>query len=76
MVDALTILKLLSERHTKPMGEYEMNLVYYPEGVRLLQDFKQDLRALSATLKIKNRIRVQFHSPKLDPCEIPKHMIS
>ncbi|KAH3709437.1 hypothetical protein DPMN_068900 [Dreissena polymorpha] len=74
MVDALTILKLLSERHTKPMGEYEMNLVYDPEGIRLLEDFKQNLRALSATLKIKNRIRVPPY-PFLDPCEIPNSMI-
>ncbi|KAH3711602.1 hypothetical protein DPMN_071273 [Dreissena polymorpha] len=56
------------------MGEYEMNLVYDQEGVRLLKDFKQDLRALSATLKIKNRMRVPPY-PFLDPCEIPNSMI-
>ncbi|XP_052761946.1 allene oxide synthase-lipoxygenase protein-like [Mya arenaria] len=73
MLDTMMIMKCLSEKHTKPLGDFETNYVFDPKAVKVVKDFKEDLKALSATIKCKNRLR----SPPylyLDPSEIPNSM--
>ena len=73
MLDTMMIMKCLSEKHTKSLGDFERNYVFDPKAVKVVKDFREDLKALSTTIKSKNRLRSPPY-PYLDPALVPNSM--
>lgn len=62
--------KILSERGTKPLGDFEVNYVFDPEAVKIVNEFRADLARISDIIKEKNQKRDPPY-PYLDPAEVP-----
>ena len=62
--------KVLSERATQPLGDFEVNYVFDPEAVKIVNEFRADLANISKTISEKNKTRDPPY-PFLDPAEVP-----
>ncbi|XP_060580149.1 polyunsaturated fatty acid 5-lipoxygenase-like isoform X2 [Ruditapes philippinarum] len=62
--------KILSERGTKPLGDFEVNYVFDPEAVKIVNEFRADLANISEIISKKNKTRDPPY-PYLDPAEVP-----
>lgn len=66
----LIITKILSGRSTRALGDFEVNYIYDPMALPVVEEFRKDLKRISANNKERNKSR----NPKytyLDPEEIP-----
>ncbi|XP_045180456.2 polyunsaturated fatty acid 5-lipoxygenase-like [Mercenaria mercenaria] len=62
--------KILSERGTKPLGDFEVNYVFDPEAVKIVNEFRADLARIRQLIVEKNKTR-DLPYPYLDPAEVP-----
>ncbi|XP_064636931.1 allene oxide synthase-lipoxygenase protein-like isoform X2 [Lineus longissimus] len=69
-LDIMIVTKLLSTRGTNPLGDFEVMYMYDPKALRIVDDFKEELKKVSQTIKQRNQDR-QFGYCILDPSKVP-----
>ncbi|KAK3873952.1 hypothetical protein Pcinc_021076 [Petrolisthes cinctipes] len=69
-LDIMVITKLLSSRGTNSLGNFEMQYLYDPIGVKAAEEFQKDLKKLSLDMK-KSNIDRQWKFDWLDPEIVP-----
>lgn len=69
-LDIMVITKLLSSRGTNSLGDFEMQYLYDPVGVKAAEEFKKDLKKLSFETKKRNVDRF-WKFEWLDPDIVP-----
>uniref|UniRef100_A0A0P4W1A9 Lipoxygenase domain-containing protein n=1 Tax=Scylla olivacea TaxID=85551 RepID=A0A0P4W1A9_SCYOL len=69
-LDIMVITKLLSSRGTNSLGNFEMQYLYDPVGVKAAEEFKKDLKKLSLDMQ-KSNIDRQWKFEWLDPTIVP-----
>lgn len=69
-LDVMTVTKILSDRGTKSLGDFEVQYIFDPDAKRIVQEFREELQEISKTIKRRNEHR----NPKyewLDPEVVP-----
>ncbi|KAI8492266.1 Arachidonate 5-lipoxygenase [Branchiostoma belcheri] len=69
-LNIMVITKILSERATQPLGDFEKQYMYDPLGVKALEEFRQELDAISKESTERDKARKTSY-PYLNPSEIP-----
>ncbi|XP_045601794.1 allene oxide synthase-lipoxygenase protein isoform X4 [Procambarus clarkii] len=69
-LDIMVITKLLSSRGTNSLGDFEMQYLYDPVGVKAAEEFQKDLKRLSLDMKKRNIDR-DWKFEWLDPEIVP-----
>lgn len=69
-LDIMVITKLLSGRGTNKLGDFEMQYLYDPVGVKAAEEFKKDLKKLSLDMQ-KSNIDRPWKFDWLDPDIVP-----
>lgn len=69
-LDIMVITKLLSGRGTNSLGDFEMQYLYDPVGIKAAEEFKKDLKKLSLDMQ-KSNIDRQWEFEWLDPAIVP-----
>lgn len=69
-LDIMLITKLLSSKGTKSLGEFEMQYLYDPVGVRAAEEFRKNLKKASYTVQMRNLDR-ELEFDWLNPAHIP-----
>ncbi|XP_074653087.1 polyunsaturated fatty acid 5-lipoxygenase-like [Tubulanus polymorphus] len=66
----MVVTKVLSNRATQALGEFEVTYAHDPKALDAILRFKENLKSISATIKNKNATR-EMQYTILDPAEIP-----
>ncbi|WAQ94822.1 LOX5-like protein [Mya arenaria] len=66
----MLVSKILSERSTRPLGDFAIDYVYDPPAVQIQKEFREQLKNISDVIKRRNETR-ECPYPYLDPAEIP-----
>ncbi|KAK3100682.1 hypothetical protein FSP39_023741 [Pinctada imbricata] len=69
-LDIMTVTKILSDRGTNSLGDFEVQYVFEPKAKKIVEEFREDLKNISAEIKKRNEHR----NPKytwLDPEVVP-----
>ncbi|XP_033743196.1 allene oxide synthase-lipoxygenase protein-like [Pecten maximus] len=69
-LDMMVVTHILSERTTNCLGNFEVQYVYDPPALAVIDEFKNALKMISQQIKAKNKTRDPPY-PWLDPEEIP-----
>lgn len=69
-LNTMVITKILSQRTTKSLGDFEVNYVYDPAAVQVVKEFREDLKRISSKIKTLNKSRKPPY-PYLDPAQVP-----
>ncbi|XP_048579793.1 polyunsaturated fatty acid 5-lipoxygenase isoform X2 [Nematostella vectensis] len=69
-LDIMLVTKILSDRGTNPLGDFEVQYQYDPIGTKAVENFRRKLTEVSAVLDERNKTR-PFPYPYLNPKEIP-----
>ncbi|OWF44209.1 arachidonate 5-lipoxygenase-like [Mizuhopecten yessoensis] len=69
-LDMMVVTYILSERTTNCLGNFEVQYVYDPPAVAIIDEFKNELKVISRQIREKNKTRDPPY-PWLDPEEIP-----
>ncbi|CAL4074154.1 unnamed protein product [Meganyctiphanes norvegica] len=69
-LDIMVITKLLSSKGTKSLGDFEMQYLYDPVGVKAAEEFRKNLDRLSKEIELLNVDR-QWKFEWLDPKYVP-----
>jgi len=68
--ELMRTVKILSEKATQSLGDFEVQHIYDPLAVPIVDRFKEDLLKVSETVKERNRDRIHKYE-WLDPENIP-----
>lgn len=66
----MVVTKLLSERGTNALTDFEVQYAYDPHTLKALDQFKADLKEISAEIEARNARRVRKYT-YLHPAEVP-----
>nr|XP_022324225.1 allene oxide synthase-lipoxygenase protein-like isoform X3 [Crassostrea virginica] len=69
-LDVMTVTKILSDRGTNSLGNFEVQYIFDPDAKQIVQEFRAELQRISETIKRRNESR----NPKyewLDPELVP-----
>lgn len=69
-LDTMIITKILSDKGTNSLGDFEVQYIYDPAALVVVEEFRHDLKKLSLLIKEKNKQRCPRY-PWLDPEEVP-----
>ncbi|ESP02740.1 hypothetical protein LOTGIDRAFT_137999 [Lottia gigantea] len=69
-LDIMIVTKLLSNRGTQSLGDFEVQYIFDPNALKLVSEFRQELKKISQTIKDRNKTR-EFKYDYLDPESIP-----
>ncbi|OWF44210.1 allene oxide synthase-lipoxygenase protein-like isoform X2 [Mizuhopecten yessoensis] len=69
-LDTMIITKILSDKGTNSLGDFEISYIVDPKAVEVVEEFRYELKKLSLAIKEKNNHRNPTY-PWLDPDEIP-----
>ena len=69
-LSTMIITKILSQRGTKPLGDFEVNYIFDPKGLEVVKEFRANLKKASETIQERNQYRDPPY-PYLDPAEVP-----
>ncbi|XP_060063502.1 polyunsaturated fatty acid 5-lipoxygenase-like [Ylistrum balloti] len=69
-LDMMVVTYILSERTTNCLGNFEVQYVFDPPALAVIEEFKTQLKAISRQIREKNKTREPPY-PWLDPQEIP-----
>ncbi|KAK6172844.1 hypothetical protein SNE40_016422 [Patella caerulea] len=69
-LDVMVVTKILSGRGTKCLGDFEVQYVFDPKAVEIVDQFRADLKVISKTIKDRNKTRKHKYDI-LDPELIP-----
>eukprot|EP00057_Strongylocentrotus_purpuratus_P033086 XP_790072.2 PREDICTED: allene oxide synthase-lipoxygenase protein [Strongylocentrotus purpuratus] len=70
IVQMMTVGKVLSERGTKPLGDFELQYIYHPVGLKALNKFRKDLERAGDIIDERNRTRETPYT-YLHPKQVP-----
>nr|XP_054768764.1 polyunsaturated fatty acid 5-lipoxygenase-like isoform X1 [Lytechinus pictus] len=70
IVQWMTLSKVLSERGTQPLGDFEVQYIYHPVGLQALEKFRKDLVKAGEIIDERNRTRETPYT-YLHPREVP-----
>ncbi|XP_033639994.1 arachidonate 5-lipoxygenase-like [Asterias rubens] len=56
-VDVMTVTRLLSEKTTNSLGDFEVQYGYCPISMAALEEFRKDLKRISSIIDTRNRAR-------------------
>ncbi|XP_052807908.1 polyunsaturated fatty acid 5-lipoxygenase-like [Mya arenaria] len=68
--EVMSVSKILSERSTRPLGDFAVDYVYDPPAVQIQKEFRAELKNVSDVIKRRNETR-ECPYPYLDPAVIP-----
>ncbi|PAA89542.1 hypothetical protein BOX15_Mlig001506g7, partial [Macrostomum lignano] len=75
-LDTLLSFRLCQRQRGSRLGEYELQLNHDPAAVRMLQEFKEELAAASASIKSRNSNRDPVYLyTALDPERMLNHLV-
>jgi len=66
----MVVTKLLSDRGTNALGDFEVQYQFDPVGLKAVAKFREALKKLSVVVEERNKSR-EFPYPYLDPREVP-----
>ncbi|XP_033743197.1 allene oxide synthase-lipoxygenase protein-like [Pecten maximus] len=69
-LDTMIITKILSDKGTNSLGDFEVQYIFDPAALVVVEEFRHDLKLLSLAIKEKNKKRMPIY-PWLDPEEVP-----
>ncbi|XP_078313312.1 allene oxide synthase-lipoxygenase protein-like [Crassostrea virginica] len=69
-LDTMTITKILSERGTNALGDFEVNYTYDPPAVQIVDNFRKELKEISVKIHERNKTLERKYEYLL-PEEIP-----
>jgi arachidonate 5-lipoxygenase len=69
-VDVMTVTRLLSEKATNSLGDFEVQYGYCPVAVKALEQFRKDLKQIEIMIDERNRHR-EFPYDYCHPKEVP-----
>ncbi|XP_035688109.1 polyunsaturated fatty acid 5-lipoxygenase-like [Branchiostoma floridae] len=69
-LDIMVVTKILSDRGTQPLGDFERQYMYDPIGVKAWKEFCQELATISQESSERDKARKTSY-PYLNPTEIP-----
>lgn len=69
-LNTMIITKILSQKTTKSLGDFEVNYIYDPPAIQVVKEFREELKKISSTIKSLNKSR-NPPFPYLDPLEVP-----
>ncbi|XP_062600661.1 allene oxide synthase-lipoxygenase protein-like, partial [Saccostrea cucullata] len=69
-LDVMTVVSILSERATNALGDFEVDYIYDPPAVKIVEEFIQDLKNISSKIRERNEKLVRKYDHLL-PEEIP-----
>lgn len=73
ILDTIKIMHILSQKHAPALGTFAFNCVYDPNGVKVINEFRDDLKKVSALIRSKNKSRTPPY-PYLDPAELQNNI--
>lgn len=73
ILETLKVIKIISQKHSASLGHFEINCVYDPKGVKVIKEFREDLKKASGVIRARNKIRV-LPFPYLDPTEVQNNI--
>ena len=73
VMETLKIFKLLAQKHSESIGHFVVNCVYDPKGVKLIKEFRDDLKKASGLIRTRNKSRMISYLC-LDPLEIQNNI--
>ncbi|CAL1536624.1 unnamed protein product [Lymnaea stagnalis] len=69
-LNIMIVTKLLSNKGTKSLGDFEVQYIFDPDAFKILEEFKTDLQGISQEIKRRNSARNQPYT-YMDPEVIP-----
>eukprot|EP00794_Sanderia_malayensis_P003702 gene3702-4222_t len=66
----MVVTKILSDRGTNGLGDFEIQYMYEPQAVEAVEKFRKELKNISAIIGERNKVRAVPY-PYLDPKEVP-----
>lgn len=69
-LDIMIVTKILSDRGTNALGDFEVQYLYDPIGIKARDNLKKELKKISDIVAERNKKRA-FPYPYLDPKEVP-----
>ncbi|XP_071128944.1 polyunsaturated fatty acid 5-lipoxygenase-like [Mytilus edulis] len=70
LLELMSITKVLSEKATQSLGDFEKQLIVDPPAVKIVHEFRQSLRDIGKTIDERNKIRENPYD-WLHPTAIP-----
>ncbi|XP_076115119.1 polyunsaturated fatty acid 5-lipoxygenase-like [Mytilus galloprovincialis] len=70
LLELMSITKVLSEKATQSLGDFEKQLIVDPPAVKIVHEFRQSLRNIGKTIDERNKIRENPYD-WLHPTAIP-----
>ncbi|XP_071125882.1 allene oxide synthase-lipoxygenase protein-like isoform X3 [Mytilus edulis] len=56
-LDIMTVTKILSDRGTNSIGDFEVQYIFDPPAKNIVNEFREELKDISKTIKERNKIR-------------------
>lgn len=69
-MDMMIVTKILSQRGTRSLGDFEVQYIFEPEARKVVDEFRADLAEISKTIKERNKNRNPQYTV-LDPEFVP-----
>ena len=69
-VDVMTVTRLLSEKVTNSLGDFEVQYAFCPISVAALEAFRKDLKRIGSIIDERNKSR-EFQYDYCHPREVP-----
>eukprot|EP00112_Aurelia_sp_Birch-Aquarium-sp1_P026556 Seg949.7 transcript_id=Seg949.7/GoldUCD/mRNA.D3Y31 product="Arachidonate 5-lipoxygenase" protein_id=Seg949.7/GoldUCD/D3Y31 len=66
----MVVTKILSDRGTNGLGDFEVQYLYEPEALEAIERFREELKKISGIIGERNKAR-SVPYPYLDPKEVP-----
>lgn len=73
VLDTMKITQILSTKTSTSLGYFELNCVYDPKGVKIIKEFREDLKRVSNMIRSRNKNR-STPFPYLDPTELQSNI--
>ncbi|XP_063413651.1 allene oxide synthase-lipoxygenase protein-like [Mytilus trossulus] len=70
LLESMTITKVLSEKGTQSLGDFEKQLIVDPPAIKFVEEFRQNLREIGKTIDERNKNR-KYPYDELHPSAIP-----
>ncbi|XP_060063432.1 allene oxide synthase-lipoxygenase protein-like isoform X3 [Ylistrum balloti] len=69
-LDVMVVTKILSDKGTKSLGDFEVQYIFDPPARKIVQEFREELKEISKQVKEKNKTRNPPYE-WLDPEVVP-----
>ncbi|KAL4218062.1 Arachidonate 5-lipoxygenase [Mactra antiquata] len=69
-MNVMIITKILSQKVSKSLGDFDVNYVYDPRAIEVIKGFREELKKITSTIKYLNKSRLTSYT-YLDPVNVP-----